>query len=436
MKSYSLIYKIRHQSRVKYWLIGIFLGLLVILFIPWTQNIRANGTVTTLRQEDRPQQLNTIIPGKISKWWVKEGDFVKAGDTILQLSEIKDDYLDPQLLLRTNEQIVSKELSMENYKSKANAADLQIGALMQGQSLKTSQIENKISQQRMKLRSDSMEFIAAKNDFNIANKQYQRQKEMFENGLVSLTQLEQRNATFQNASAKMTSAEIKYSNSRQELNLLQLELNGAIQDYNEKISKASGDKFQSLSQIASTQADVSKLRNQYMNYDIRSKLYFIKAPQDGQIVKAKKAGIGEIVKDGEMLVEIVPTRVQYAIEIFVRPVDLPLISIGQKVRFMFDGFPAIVFSGWPAASYGTFGGKIAAIENAVTPNGKFRVLVAEDKSDKPWPKELRIGGGAQAMALLKTVPVWYELWRNINGFPPDFYTVETQKKPSEKNDKK
>jgi hypothetical protein len=32
-----------------------------------------------------------------------------------------------------------------------------------------------------------------------------------------------------------------------------------------------------------------------------------------------------------------------------------------------------------------------------------------------------MGTGAQGIALLKDVPIWYELWRNINGFPPDYY---------------
>jgi multidrug resistance efflux pump len=357
----------------------------------------------------------------VVKWHVKEGDYVKAGDTIMQLSEIKDDYLDPNLLSRTKQQLTAKEMSVENYKGKAGTADVQIAALTQGRVLKISQVENKIRQQRMKVQADSMDMIAANNDLQIATKQFTRQKNMYDSGLVSLTQLEQRNAGFQNAAAKKTSAEIKFLNAKQELGILQLELNGAIQDYNEKISKASGDKYQSLSQIATGEGDIAKLQNQYMNYDVRSKLYFITAPQSGQIVRAKKAGIGEIVKDGEMIVEIVPDNIQYAVEIFVRPVDLPLLDTGQKVRFMFDGFPAIVFSGWPQASYGTFSGVIAAIESSLSENGNFRVLVSEDKADRKWPVQLRMGAGAQGMALLKDVPVWYELWRNINGFPPEYY---------------
>ena len=426
IQSFGKIYRITKKSKVRYWTLGILGALVIILFIPWTQNINSRGTITTLRQEQRPQELNTIIPGKVAKWHVKEGDYVKAGDTIIQLSEIKDDYLDPNLLSRTKEQLTAKQMTVENYKSKVGTADMQIGALTQGRALKISQVENKIRQQRMKVQADSMDLIAATNDLSIATKQFGRQKNMYDSGLVSLTQLEQRNAGYQNAMAKKTSAEIKFLNAKQELGILQLEMNSAMQDYNEKISKASGDKFQSLSQIATGEGDISKLQNQYMNYDIRSKLYFITAPQSGQIVKAKKAGIGEIVKDGEMIVEIVPDNIQYAVEIFVRPVDLPLLSTGQKVRFMFDGFPAIVFSGWPQSSYGTFGGKVAAIESAVNDNGKFRVLVAEDKDDRKWPPQLRMGTGAQGFALLKDVPIWYELWRNINGFPPEYYKAGTE----------
>jgi multidrug resistance efflux pump len=166
---------------------------------------------------------------------------------------------------------------------------------------------------------------------------------------------------------------------------------------------------------------VAKLQNQVSNYTIRNGMYIILAPQDGQIVQANKSGIGEILKDGEAISYIVPNRINYAVEMFIRPVDLPLIHIGQKVRFMFDGFPAIVFSGWPQHSYGTFSGKIVALENSISANGSFRVLVAEDSTDKKWPPQLKIGSGAQGITLLKDVPIWYELWRNINGFPPDYY---------------
>ena len=101
----------------------------------------------------------------------------------------------------------------------------------------------------------------------------------------------------------------------------------------------------------------------------------------------------------------------------------------QKVRLVFDGFPAIVFSGWPSSSYGTFEGKIIAVETNRAENGKFRILVIPDNQQKAWPAALKTGTGARGFALLNTVPIWYELWRQINGFPPDYYkTKEPTKK--------
>ena len=424
LKAYERVYMISRQSNVRRWVFGTLLGILVILFLPWTQNIRARGAVTTLYQDQRPQEIPTIIPGKVARWYVKEGDFVKAGDTIIQLTEIKDDYLDPQLLDRTREQLEAKSQAIESYRSKTGTAEQQVVALRQGLDLKVRDMDNKINQQLLKIRSDSMDLMAASNDFNIKSEQFRRQKVMYDSGLASLVQLEQRNQAFQESSAKRTSAEIKFNNSKQEYIRLQIERNGEIQQYLEKISKAEGDRFTALSQIQTGEGEVAKLRNQYSNYSVRSGLYTITAPQSGQIVKAKKAGIGEILKDGEIIVEIVPVNIDYAIEMFVRPVDLPLLNRGQKVRLLFDGFPAIVFSGWPQASYGTFGGEVAAVESSVSDNGKFRVLIREDSTDKPWPRQLMMGTGAQGIALLKNVPVWYELWRNINGFPPDYYKPE------------
>lgn len=419
--AYQHVYLEGQKSQVRYWTLGLLLVLALILFLPWTQTIRAKGAVIALRQEQRPQEINTIIAGRIVKWHIKEGDFVKAGDTLVQLAEIKDSYLDPQLLDRTKEQITAKQKGMDYYRNKAGAAETQISALSTGLQLKLSQLENKIRQLQVKLQSDSMEAAAVANDFRIATQQYSRQKQMFDSGLVSLTQLEQRNQAFQNAMAKKLGAENKYVATRQELNIVRLEMNSARQEYTEKRAKAEGDRFQSMSEIAAGQGEVAKLQNQYSTYSIRNGMYYIIAPQSGQVVQAAKTGLGEIVKEGEMLVNIVPDDIQYAVEMFVRPVDLPLVQTGQRVMFLFDGFPAIVFSGWPLASSGTFRGRVVAVEKTVSANGRFRVLVAEDPAHKPWPQELKMGTGASGLSLLNDVPVWYELWRNINSFPPDYY---------------
>jgi hypothetical protein len=51
-------------------------------------------------------------------------------------------------------------------------------------------------------------------------------------------------------------------------------------------------------------------------------------------------------------------------------------------------------------------------------NGKFRILVTPDPDDVPWPKQLRLGSGVRGWVMLDTVPLWFEIWRQLNGFPP------------------
>ena len=428
MKSFQMspsvrehIYRYDQKSRVRYWFWGTLFVLLLCLFLPWTQNIRSKGKVTTLRPEQRPQEINTIIGGRIVNWRVREGDRVKKGDTLLQLTEVKESYLDPQLVQRTGEQLDAKQRSVGLYQSKADAAATQLQALEREQQLKLEQNRNKLEQQTRKIQAAEQDLQAAINEVQVNDRQLSAGKTMYEAGAVALIDVERRKVNYQNALAKKISLENRLANEKQERTILEIELNSIRQSYAEKLAKTSGDRLQALSEAASGEAETAKLQNQYASFTIRNGMYFILAPQDGQVINARKAGIGEIVNDGERILDIVPDRIQFAVELFVRPMDLPLVNVGQPVRFWFDGFPAIIFSGWPQASYGTFGGVVSAVERNVNEDGNFRVLVAEDPNDKPWPVQLQMGAGAQGMALLKNVPVWYELWRNINGFPPDYY---------------
>ena len=209
--------------------------------------------------------------------------------------------------------------------------------------------------------------------------------------------------------------------SENEVGNAQIEINRIQAEYNDKISKTESDIFTAQSNQFDAEAQVSKLENDVTNYTIRNQFYYILAPQNGYITKALRAGIGETFKEGERLVGIMPSNFQLAVETFVKPLDVPLLHKNEKVRVQFDGWPAIVFSGWENLSFGTYGARVVAIENFISDNGLYRVLLAPDPDDHPWPKDVRIGSGARTLALLEEVPIWYELWRNLNGFPPNYY---------------
>jgi multidrug efflux pump subunit AcrA (membrane-fusion protein) len=432
--SVKKIYRANKISKVRYWFWGVVFFVVILMFLPWTQNINTSGTVTTLYQDQRPQEMNTIIAGRIIKWWVKEGDFVKKGDTIVQLADVKDDYLDPKLVQRTQEQLTAKQEKIGYYNDKISATASQVEAMEMSRNLKLNSLDNKLEQLRRKVTSDSAEVVAAEIDHGIAVQQLNRAKQMFSEGIIALTEFERRTAQYNKALALLTEKQQKLQNTKQDITICRIEMSTVRQDAADKIFKAKGEIAAARSEVASTDGEVAKNQNQLANYAIRGSQRWMIAPQSGQITKAKKSGINEMVKEGEMIVEIVPNKFDQAVELFVAPMDLVLVEKGQQVRLQFDGFPAIVFSGWPQASYGTFVGEVIAVETNRSENGKFRMLVVPVEKEKKWPAALKLGAGVQGFALLKNVSIWYELWRQINGFPPEFYQPSTEKEKT-KNQK-
>lgn len=431
-KSTTVFKHPKHYQIIRKIIWGFVILLLLFVFLPWTQNIKGTGFVTTLKPNQRPQTIHTAIAGRIEKWYVQEGDFVKKGDTILFISEIKEDYLDPNLVENTGKQVKAKEMAVQSYSDKVKALENQMGAIQNEKNLKVRQAQNKLKQSYLKVQSDSIDFEASKTQLKIAKTQYNRSVNLNKEGLKPLTDVEEKRLKLQETEAKIITKENDYITSKNEVLNATMELNRIRAEYAEKDAKASSDKQTALSVQFDTEAQVNKLKNQYSNYQIRNGMYYITAPQDGYINRALQSGIGETLKEGTPVVSIMPYRYDIAVETYIEPMDFPLINKGEKVRVWFDGWPTIVFSGWPDVSFGTFGGVIVAKENFISENGKYRVLIAPDPKDKKWPKQLSIGAGTQSLALLNDVPIWFEIWRTLNGFPPNFYQPSTQDKSKKK----
>ena len=375
------------------WLMGIMIIFFLMLFLPWQQNIRGTGKMTALNPMNRPQTVEAVIAGQIRKWHIREGQFIKKGDTVVTISEVKEKYFDPKLLLRLEEQIDAKVGSIGSKEQKANALRRQVAALRDAMRIK-------IEQSKAKLEAEKFRFQNAEN-------QFQRNKKLFAAGNIPLTK-------FQDIEYKYQGSQADYLNAKIELDRVEAE-------YLDKISKAESDLSNTQADLFDTQAQVSKLRNEFANMQIRNNQYQVLSPQNGYVVKAMMAGIGETIKEGDAVCTIMPQASDMAVELYVKAMDMPLLSKGRKVRVEFDGWPALQFSGWPSVSVGTFGGVVEVIDYVNSKPGEFRILVIPDTKDQPWPSQLRVGSGIKGWVMLEDVPVWYEIWRQLNGFPPSLY---------------
>ncbi|GAB1344598.1 HlyD family secretion protein [Gemmatimonas sp.] len=406
LQTTSLLGAADSQRIVSRWLVGILFLLVIILFLPWQQNVQGEGLVTALSPSDRPQQLQTRIDGRIEAWYVSEGQYVKKGDSIVRISEIKEEYLNPNVLPLTQQQQQAKESAIGEKLNKASALEQQIAQLEQQRDFKLRQTQNKLLQYQAEVRQASLED-------SVARDQLRRRERLFRDslGLVSVNDLQ----TFQ---IRAQSAAAKLVEKQQMLAITETDVQSIPAEYGEKIAKARSDRAATLAEVSEGRSEVAKLKDKVGSLTLRNTFYVIEAPQDGYVVRATRAGQGEIVKAGEPIVSIQPARPRKAVELYVKPMDVALLKPGRHVRVFFDGWPALQISGWPQVAVGTFGAQVAVIDQFPSSDGRFRVLLVPDTThDADWPAQLRLGTGAEGWAMLDNVTVGWELWRQLNGFP-------------------
>ncbi|PSQ77472.1 MAG: hemolysin secretion protein D [Bacteroidetes bacterium QH_7_62_13] len=176
----------------------------------------------------------------------------------------------------------------------------------------------------------------------------------------------------------------------------------------------------------------AELNRKVDNVEQRASNAVVRAPIDGTISSISRVGPGQTVKKGSPLALVAPQTDDRAVELFVSSIGASLIEPGRQVQLQFSGFPALQFSGLPDASIGTFAGTVRFVNPVDDGSGRFRMLVVPDTSadhaDWPSPDYLRQGAPARGSVLLSNVSLGYEIWRRMNGLPPQLTTENTNSK--------
>ncbi|MFQ3196617.1 MAG: multidrug efflux pump subunit AcrA (membrane-fusion protein) [Paraglaciecola sp.] len=169
-------------------------------------------------------------------------------------------------------------------------------------------------------------------------------------------------------------------------------------------------------QATKTEEELDSLKIILARQETRTKV----APMDGTVVRLKSGGNATYVKAGDILGWFVPANIDRQISIKISGFDAALATTGREVKIQFEGWPTFQFSDWAGMSPGTFTGLVSFVEPVADENGFFTVWITPDANEKPWPKHesARLGSRVKAWILLEEVRLGYELWRQLNSFPP------------------
>lgn len=393
-----------------------------LIFVPWRQTVIGQGEVSIFDPLERPQTVDSQIKGRLVELYVKEGDVVAKDQLIAKLVDRDTKFLDPRQTERVKNQIDALKQKKEATYGRIEALTAQLQAITASREAKLASAEQKVRQTQQKLEVNRQMLRVGEQDLKTAQLQEERIAKLENAGLKSRRDYELTVQKRVEAETKLQKMKGDLLLNDQDIALAKLQAATIIADAAEKSQKARESIAKAREEVAAIEEKVQKLSNEAGALSVRRSLQEVTAPRAGRIVNLKKLGPGQLVKEGQTIARIVPDIHSRGVELYLSGVDAPLVEPGIPVRLMFEGFPAVPFAGWDWASVGTFGGRVVSVDPVNTVEegkGGYRVWVLPDPEEPPWPTEarLRIGTKANGWLQLNRVPLYYELWRQLNAFP-------------------
>jgi len=388
-----------------------------LLLTPWQQNITGTGRVTAFAPLERQQTVEAPVSGRIVQWQAREGAKVKAGEVLMEIADV-----DPEQLERLSRQTDAAAAKLAAKEEELRAYRLQIDSLITTRDLQAATAQYRLDVARQRALSASEAIASARATLDAAAVQTGRLQRLLGDGLVSKRDFEvaERDGivarrSLNSAQAALNAAQAEQSAAEAEIGRIRADAQARIDSTSASANKTRSELEDSRSSLLKSEIDLSRQQSQV-----------VKAPRDGSILRLVANPQSDIVKQGDPLLVLVPDSDVKAVELWVDGNDAALITPGRHARLQFEGWPAIQFAGWTELAVGTFGGTVAFVDSTDDGKGKFRVLIGPDQADRPWPSErfLRQGVRVNGWVMLNRVTMAYELWRQLNAFPPQLTAEE------------
>lgn len=404
------------------------ISIVAMAALPWQQSARGTGNVVAYVPQQRQQTITAPTKGVVAEVaeGLYEGAQVKQGDFILELEPTA-----ANLALQLNAQLRDLSVKVATAEAKIEVYEQNIRdfAAARVSAIAGAQEMIKAAEAKLQAKLRVIPGYEAKEWQTRVN--YERQRGLMEKGIKSDREVEVFQTQWDVAKAELEAAGQEVAAAENEVEAKKHELEQKGREAQTKVDYARAMREDAAGQAASTQKEKREVEIKLGELD----RLIIEAPRDGTIFRLPVYERGQMVKEGDPLFTIVPDSSEYAVELWISGNDTPLVSPGDHVRLQFEGWPALQFAGWPSVAVGTFGGRVVAVDATDDGTGKFRLQVRPDPDDVPWPSQrfLRQGVRANGWVMLTQVPLWYEIWRQLNGFPPvvakDASQAESMKVP-------
>lgn len=419
-----------HAWRKLALVLGLLFASLPLLssFVPWQQNVPGTGRVTAFDPLDRIRTIPAPVSGRLVRVYVQEGSRVEEGAIIAEMED-----QDPSYSLRLEQTVGFADQKVEAAKRTVEFYKLQLSQLEESRTfaLQSAQFQLRVAIEKVVAEERELEGLEA--ELEQKRTDLERKRNLLKDELVSELDYQKAESDFLAARAKVEGAKAKVAQARNDELSKMANIDRVGTSEQAKIESTKSAREDATSKLALAEKEANEARTAVVRQETR----VITAPRTGTVLRIHGASSSDLISKGDPLIELVPDTDRLAVEFFVRGIDAPLISQGRSVRLQFEGWPAVQFAGWPSVAVGTFGGVVQQVDAQAQPDGRFRILVEPDPEDAKWPDQryLRQGVRTSGWVQLDTVSLGYEVWRQLNAFPPSVQSGADKDKGSGKKDK-
>ncbi|WP_445369782.1 biotin/lipoyl-binding protein [Methylomonas sp. BW4-1] len=258
-----------------------------LLLTPWQQNINGIGRVSAFAPLERQQNLDAPVSGRIVSWHAKEGAKVKAGDLLMEITDV-----DPELLERLQQQRAAAAAKLAAKEDELRAYRLQIDNLIATRDLQVATAQYRLDVARQRARSASEAIASARATLETASVQTQRLQRLIGDGLVSQRDYEvaQRDGivaqrSLNSAQASLEGALAEQRAAEAEIGRIRADAQARIDSATASANKTQSELEDSRSSLLKSEVDVSRQQSQQ-----------IRAPRDSSILRLLANPQSDIVR--------------------------------------------------------------------------------------------------------------------------------------------
>jgi HlyD family secretion protein len=338
--SWSYVTQELLDSLPRIWTRGLlyFLVIVATIVLPWASLSKVDETGTArgrLEPQGKTVRLDAPVSGTVTDIQVKEGQSVRAGQTILELNseEIRNDLQQGQAKLEGQSNRLSQLQLIRTQLEITSRTQV-----LQNQAQATAQLaEINQTERQQQFNQDAYELaqaLLAKDDDTV-----QRFRGLREEGIISGIQLDEseRRMIENTERLKKTQSDIKQA--QEELTKQQSTYESTIRAGELAVIEGKRQLEEIQAQITDLKSEIAQTKNQIKSLQYQLEQHILRTPVAGKIFQLPIQQAGAVLQPGTMVAQIAPQGSSLILRAQMASQESGFLHPGMPVKIKFDAYP-------------------------------------------------------------------------------------------------